>query len=131
MPSKSNFIVEYIVGDGCTYSATETKAVLAESKAAFMSELELCLAAYEPGKSPEYFACAGQTFPYNGFIYHSEKQISPRRTKDVYDYLLPTVMTFEEWAEASFKVGLHQMEEQTERLATRQRVEDLLKGPKA
>lgn len=126
MVSKEKFIIVYSVGDGFTYSAEETVAVEAESKLAFLQELELCLCAFEPGTSPELFVCGGQTFRYDAFMTYYEDNITPRRVIGKYDYHLPEVHTFEEWAAISFQNGKRGIEYQTKNTERRQRAEDFL-----
>lgn len=43
-------IVIYQIGDGYTFTATEVVPVMAESRAAFLSDFELAMAAYEPDR---------------------------------------------------------------------------------
>jgi hypothetical protein len=94
------FIVEFSIGDGYTYSATQHSPILAKSKAAALDEFNTLMAAYVPD-GPEKFLWCGQVFEYRNFVYWFEKQKTPRRVEHLYDVTEPTIHAVEEWVEQS------------------------------
>jgi hypothetical protein len=94
------FIVEFSIGDGYTYSATQHSPILAVSKAAALDEFNTLMAAYVPD-GPEKFLWCGQVFEYRNFVYWFEKQKTPRRVEQLYDVTEPTIYSVDEWVDQS------------------------------
>lgn len=96
MSKNSLLILLYQIGDGYTFTATDTVPVMAESKEAFMDDFELAMAAYEPD-GVEHFSINGQVFEYRHFIEWRTEQTTPRRSRETYEAVEPMVFTVEEW----------------------------------
>jgi hypothetical protein len=94
------FIVEFSIGDGYTYNATQHSPILAASKAAALDEFSTLMAAYAPG-GPEKFLWCGQVFEYRNFVYWFERKKTARRVEQLYDITEPTIYSVEEWVNKS------------------------------
>jgi len=99
MEELTQIIVVYSIGDGCTFSATETKPALAVSLEAFLEEFELSLMAEieKPG-SLESFVCGHQEFRYRDFLYSHEIK-RPHTVSYVTEYIMPDAMSVDMWFE--------------------------------
>ncbi len=98
-------IIEFTIGDGYTFSATQAIPLNFETKEEFKAAFDLAMAAYEE-KGPETFTIADQVLEYENFIHRYEKQTTPRRSVMTYDVSEPHVFTPQEWLQAHQERGL-------------------------
>jgi hypothetical protein len=95
--SDQTFVLEYVIGDGFTYSATVHEPIVAPSKEAVLDAFDLAMAAYEPKDGPTHFVMFGKAFEYDCFIHRTEKQITKRRRTESYDCEPPRIYSIDEW----------------------------------
>jgi hypothetical protein len=91
-------IVEYQIGDGYTFNADQFVPISGMTRDEVNEAFDLAMAAYEPGKT-ETFEIAGVNFRYEWFIYWSDKQVSKRKTIEIYDSMPPRLYSEHEWME--------------------------------